>query len=158
MEAVTVELTAGQADLLKRLLESGVFTDSLFGSPEFEEETAVIETVIQQLAIGVKKPDKKVMTYYDYDECRQYLEKKYGYDERDYAGRFTGRGNERAPYQDFWHFVVEKGSAHNDALMVMSEWWKEGAEPWQAEILERYLSEFGEGDPGDRSIEFWVSW
>lgn len=31
------------------------------------------------------KPQKHTTTFYDYSECRDYLENKYGYDERDYA-------------------------------------------------------------------------
>jgi hypothetical protein len=33
------------------------------------------------------KPSKKIVTRYDYNECSEFLEKKYGYDERDYAAR-----------------------------------------------------------------------
>jgi hypothetical protein len=33
------------------------------------------------------KPKKHTIEYYDYHECRDYLQEKYGYNERDYAGR-----------------------------------------------------------------------
>lgn len=34
------------------------------------------------------KPEKCARVRYDYHECSKYLETKYGYDERDYAGKF----------------------------------------------------------------------
>ena len=34
----------------------------------------------------------------------------------------------------------------------MGEWWDDGAEDWQIEILHQYLDEFGEGEMGDRTI------
>lgn len=103
----------------------------------------------------MEKPQKQVWFIYDYHECRNYLENKFGYDERDYAGHFI---DENLPYKDFWHFVVDKGGVTNDSTFVMSEWWFEDAEDWQREIGTRYLDEFGEGEPGDRSILFCVSW
>ena len=33
-----------------------------------------------------KKPIKKTIKYFNYNECSDYIEKKYGYEERDYAG------------------------------------------------------------------------
>lgn len=35
------------------------------------------------------KPKKKSRQSYDYSECRDFLEEKYGYSERDYLGRYA---------------------------------------------------------------------
>ena len=105
----------------------------------------------------LKKPEKKSITAYDYHECRDYLQRIHGYDERDYLGTF--KGNDDAPYQDFWHFVLDQnGSIHNDCFFTMHEEWADGAEPWQKQILTYYLDAFGEGKKGERSIYFHVWW
>jgi hypothetical protein len=48
----------------------------------------------------MEKPKKESQEYYDYNECRDYLEAKYDYDERDYAGRFTPTSNPNAGTND----------------------------------------------------------
>jgi hypothetical protein len=35
----------------------------------------------------IEKPQKTKRSAYDYNECSNYLQKKYGYNERDYAGK-----------------------------------------------------------------------
>lgn len=105
----------------------------------------------------MEKPTKKTVQFYDYVECSNHLQKKYSYDERNYAGKkFNGKKDD-APYQDFWHFVLYKTDLGNDSYFTMdNSWLKDAKEPWQKEILERYLSEFGEGK--DREICFHVWW
>lgn len=34
----------------------------------------------------MNKPEKQTKSFYDYHQCSSFLEKKYGYNERDYAG------------------------------------------------------------------------
>jgi len=108
----------------------------------------------------LEKPTKKQTEFYDYHECSEYLEKKYGYDERNYAGKTWESGSDGydRPYQDFWHWVCEMSDLSNDSMLVMNSWWGESATDWQREILERYIDEFGEGDNEDKYILFWVSW
>lgn len=110
----------------------------------------------------MEKPTKHGKEYYDYHECRDYLQEKYRFNARDYAGKYRDIGltDDSIPYQDFWHFVVECGEVTNGKLFVMSEMWLEWAkEDWQKWILERYLSEFGEPDgSGGRRIQFHVWW
>lgn len=109
------------------------------------------------------KPQPQTLIYYDYVECSKYLQAKYGFNEHDRLGKFgQGRSleeSESIPYQNFWHWVVEQDDTiHNDAYFTMCEWWGEGAEDWQRVILGYYLAEFGDGEPGDRSISFNVWW
>lgn len=148
------------------------------------------------------KPQKHTIQYYDYHEVSRYLEQKYGYSERDFAGMFTYQRNlmkmvdekfgdeswkhvapavaneqqtaaiayhqelkqsiPEPPYQDFWHFVLSRTEIHNGGMFTMSDIWFDGVselEDWQKQILEYYLSEFGEDNGYDeREILFKVSW
>ena len=108
----------------------------------------------------MKKPTKHENRCYDYHECKEYLQAKYRYDERDYAGKYRDAGlTDDIPYQDFWHFVVETGEVTNGKVFTMSERWMEDATDWQKWILERYFSEFGEPDgSGGRHVRFHVWW
>jgi hypothetical protein len=96
---------------------------------------------------------------FDYLECCAYLEKKYGYKERDYHETYPQDNDDWEDYMDFWHWVLDKGySISNDSNFTMYEEWGEDALPWQKEILMRYMDEFGTGDLGEREIYFWISW
>lgn len=105
-----------------------------------------------------EKPTKRHhVDAYDYHECRDYLQARDGYEERDYAGKY--QGHPEAPYQDFWHFVLDKEEITNGGSFTMCEWWKKEAEPWEQDILLKYLDTFGErGEDGDRTIDFYVGW
>ena len=109
------------------------------------------------------KPEQKTRVAYHYNECRDWLQEQYGYDERDYAGKWSwatgaAKMDESRPYQDFWHFVCDIADVHNGCYIVMDEGWLEDAEPWQAEIVNRYLEHFGRVVDGVRLAEFWVEW
>lgn len=108
----------------------------------------------------MKKPALRKVNYLDYHECSEYLEKKYGYEERNYKKhRFDISENDPSnpPYCDFWHWVVDTFSVHNGCDICFSNDWLEGnLEDWQKEILEHYLSEFGSGP--NREVEFRVEW
>ena len=91
------------------------------------------------------KPQPKTMTYYDYTECRNYLQEKYGYNERDFAGRHKVSWPENAhiPYLDFWHWVCEHHEVFNGCMIDFSrevlddpdtDWNGE----WQKEITMRF--------------------
>jgi len=111
--------------------------------------------------MNLHKPEKHWHIYaYDYHECSRYLEQRDSYSERNYAG-WTPRDPEAAPYQDFWHFVCERApDITNGSTFIMEEAWKEDATSWQCDILDKYLTTFGETDPstGERYIEFYVDW
>lgn len=112
------------------------------------------------------KPIKHTRTYFDYHECRDYLQEKYRYDERDYAGYHTnGKIDSSKPYQDFWVDVILNLAYNvgNETFFEMNDEWLDencyDTEDWQRTIIEYYLSEFGEADSdGFRSINFWVEW
>ena len=102
----------------------------------------------------LKKPVEKIRKYYNYFECRDYLQKKYGYDENNY-----GKKPNKKYSNDFWgDFVVLVMAPHitNGSFFQMTNEWLIGSEDWQREILERYLSEFGTGE--NRVIDFYVAW
>lgn len=105
------------------------------------------------------KPQPQCVTYYDYRACRDYLQEKYGYNERNYAGKSALGAARDAPFQDFWLFVVQRSALdRNDSFFVMAEEWGAGAEDWQQKILGDYMDEFGTGEQGHRVIEFHVWW
>lgn len=109
----------------------------------------------------MEKPPLHQHRYYHYGECRDYLQARDGYDETDYAGKWTGPTPGARPYRNFWHFVLDhEPGLSNDSFFTMCEWWGHDAEPWQQEILDKYLSTFGTTDPQthERSVEFYVSW
>jgi len=127
------------------------------------------------------KPVKKTREAFDYHECRDYLQDKYQYSERDYAGHFgepaqnspavaaapieknesVAWDEERPPYWDFWHFVIDHTEMHNGTYITMSEEWLPMATDWQKEIIQHYIDEFAEPATHDeecREVEFYVEW
>ena len=111
---------------------------------------------------NMNKPLKKSIPRYDYHECCNYLQDKYGYNERDYYGHFKdGKFNKDVEYCDFWHwFIAHSYVPTNGSVVIMYEEWGEGLsdDDWRKIIINHYLDEFGEGEFGNRSIEFWVEW
>lgn len=108
----------------------------------------------------MQKPKKHKKEYYDYNECRDYLQEKYGYDERDYLGMFTGKTvNDNVEYQDFWHWVCDNYEIHNGCCITFDmELLKEKdiyIKPWQKEILKHYLEEFADENG---KVELYVWW
>ena len=94
----------------------------------------------------------------DYHECRDYLQEKYNYKERNYANRTFGGDNNDAPYLDFWHWVVDACEVHNGGIMTFH---KEMLEQFEDDdfhhiILTYYFNEFC--PPDKDSIDFLVEW
>jgi len=82
---------------------------------------------------------------YDYIECRDYLQAKHGYDERNYA---EGK--------DFWHWVCKNYEIRNDCNITFTEGkLSEIEEEWVKTIYKYYIDEFGEGDPKIASFHCW---
>lgn len=106
----------------------------------------------------MKKPSKHTVEYWDYMECVKWINHKYDVDIDDFQGRFRNEGNKDTEYQSFWHYVVEFADVHNGTFIYMDEDWKEGAEPWQAQIADWFLEEFGEEVDGGRAAAFFVNW
>lgn len=106
------------------------------------------------------KPQPKTLIYYDYHECRNYLQEKYGYNERDYAGHFTTHNNIK-PYLNFWHWLIDHEEISNGSYVTFSrenlaEWKVDEVIPdWAAEIYTRYLDEFADALG---TVEFCTYW
>lgn len=104
----------------------------------------------------MKKPTKQKIEYYDYSECRDYLEQKYGYDERDYAGKFKDGLHDDRPYLDFWHWVVERFNVRNgDYITFERSEIEEIEQDWVREIYTRYIDEFADKNG---NLEMYVGW
>ena len=92
------------------------------------------------------RPIKKVREAYDYLECRDYLQDKYNYVERDFSALY---------HQDFWHWVVENYEIHNGCYLTFSyDKIPEIQEDWAKTIYKYYLTEFSENG----EVTFWVWW
>ena len=103
------------------------------------------------------KPQPRVKIALDYHECRNYLHEKYNYDERNFAGWKPGT-NDAMPYQDFWHWLIEKADyiANGCYIWLEKEWIEDlDEDDFRTICLTRYFDEFGNGED---SIEFWVEW
>lgn len=97
----------------------------------------------------MKKPTKKTFIAYDFSECRDYINKKYKCNIRDFA-RSTGEGKE---YQDFWHWICNTYSPNNGSFLTFSRE-DDTEKDWQRTILNYFLDEFGEND----EVIFYVDW
>ncbi len=89
----------------------------------------------------------------DYSACSDYIANKLGIkDIRDVAGRWGG--NENAPYQDWWHIVIDQTDLSNESVIsIGKDYWSTDKLPeWAVPIFEAFVSEFGE------DADYWVSW
>jgi len=111
----------------------------------------------------LQKPKKHSRSSYDYHECQDYLQAKYGYNERDYSKKFhDGKYDETRPSRDFWHWLLDQGyPIHNGTyIWFQRENWEElnennPEEAWVKTIYGYYLDEFADRDG---SLEMWVEW
>lgn len=89
-----------------------------------------------------RKPIKKTIRCYDYNECSKYLEKKYGYKERKWS-------NKTNDDQDFWYWVITKYTVARGSFVTFS---RESLEEdnltpdWVKAIYNYYLTEFADED------------
>lgn len=103
-----------------------------------------------------QKPQPKIRKIYNWRELRLYIEDKYECDIRDYAGKFSGNPvDDDAPYQDFWHVMLERLPIRNGAVINVS--WTDflasdfNNEGWVLEIVGFFVAEFG----STNEVEFW---
>lgn len=102
---------------------------------------------------------------YDFIECRDYLQTKYGFDMRDYAGYWKNRRKKNPPpHQDFWHWMCDHFEISNGCDFFMSQEDLDShieypgstpMEQWQIDIYKLFLKEFG---GKNKEIHFEVSW
>lgn len=110
----------------------------------------------------MKKPQPKAVKpqkALNYLECRDYIEKKYKIDVRDYAGKFSVPGramDNKIPYQDFWHWLIGRCDIDHNGCFIDMPTSAPNADQWVQEILALFTKEFATKD--QESIEFWVEW
>lgn len=104
----------------------------------------------------MNKPKPRTKKYYDWIECKNYIQEKYNIDIRDVAGKY--QGNPDAPYQDFWHSLTDKFEIHNGCYVdffagePLDEWFEH---EWEKKIARIFEEEFYvEG----KEIEFYIWW
>lgn len=93
------------------------------------------------------KPEPVTRSFYDYQDCAEYISQKH------FDGRCLRDFSVGDEYRDFWHWVIDVCEVHNGCVLYL------GAdqlglckEPWQREILEAFIKEFGDDQ------EYWVEW
>ena len=105
----------------------------------------------------LEKPKFKTKIFYHYNECRNYLQKKYNCNERDFAGRYKRDENNKLkevdinkPYQDFWHWVCDNYIIYNGCFIVFSKNYfgmkSETIPEWVKTIYSRYIEEFADNN------------
>ncbi len=108
----------------------------------------------------MKKPKLQTKEYLDYRQCADYVAYKLGVlDIRDYAGKFRSKNANKdawkdIPYQDFWHFLIDKCDVTNGGFISITTEIGHGEEieDWQALILKTFIEEFGE------EVEYMTYW
>ena len=105
------------------------------------------------------RPRKKTRVAYEYRECRDYLQEKYHYQERDVLGykhALKSGASEMPPCQDFWRWVCDHHQIHNGCYVTFSaERLAEIEEDWVKKIYALYLGEFADEDG---TLRMWCEW
>jgi hypothetical protein len=109
--------------------------------------------------LELKKPERVNKSFYVYNQCRDYLQDKYGYNERDYAKPLFGQEgwhkNWQERPQDFWYWVCKHYQITNGCFIVFTkDVLEEIKEDWVRTIYKFYLDEFGTNG----ILEMWVEW
>lgn len=82
----------------------------------------------------ITKPKKRSKKEYDYNECKEYISKKLGYDIDNVPGK---------TFRCFWHELENYNELHNGShIWIFSDSHKE---KWAKEIAMAFEQEFGEG-------------
>lgn len=126
------------------------------------------------------KPTETAKTAIDWMAARQWIEQDLGYDlcdtlkssehydewcrkhsedpatgSREQYARYVAAedGNAQRPdYRDYWHFLTERCDIHNGGIVMIGLDLLESCEPWQADITQAFITEFGD------ECEYWVEW
>lgn len=118
----------------------------------------------------MNKPTLESKQYYDYHKCKAFIREKYGYDERDYLGKYKRKNgkvlsvNDSVEYLDFWHWVVDNYEIHNGCFIEFSnEDYDQIEKDWVKEIYSHYMDEFCPDKNWKTNecrvgVEFYVSW
>lgn len=113
----------------------------------------------EEIKNHMNKPQIQIKEYYDWNEVKAYIEAKYKLELRDMAGKFTKENNINAPYQDFWHSLLDRYEIHNGCFVNFfyeNEPFENSFEhEWEKKIARILQEEFYvEG----KEIEFYVWW
>ena len=86
--------------------------------------------------------------------CRKHDEKPDNNSHEQYARyKAATDGEAECPeYRDYWHFLVDRCDVHNGGTVTIDTDLLEGCEPWQADITQAFIDEFGD------ECEYWVKW
>lgn len=115
----------------------------------------------------------------DWNDAQKWIEEQLGYDIRDtlksaehyglwclrhslepdgssqeqYAAyKAAPDGDGECPeYRDYWRFIIHREDVHNGGMIMVSSDLLEDCEPWQAEITQAFIDEFGE-------TYYWTDW
>lgn len=117
------------------------------------------KTVKKTAVKKVPKPRKKSRSDYDWNDIVDYIQKKYGKDIRDWAGKYSNKSkhkkSEEIEYQDFWLFMCDVCEIHNGSVVWLfpGDWAEdETCPPWRKEICKILVKEFG------FEFQAYVSW
>lgn len=100
----------------------------------------------------IEKPTPITKSAIDYHSAAMWIEQKLGYDLSDTLGMFKEGHNPDVEYRDYWHFLVDNCDIQNDSKFWLTSDLLENCEPWQAEITQAFIDEFGD------ECEFWTNW
>lgn len=109
----------------------------------------------------LEKPQPKTQVAYDWHECAEFINEKYGINIRDYAGKYSNPGDKSMPYLDFWHWIVDHYDVHNGSYFhfdredLKLEQEESCIAPWQGDIYQKFIDEFGDENG---YIKFFVEW
>lgn len=120
-----------------------------------EKARSMIDNGVELDLKNVKeKSFQKKLEALDYSKCVEHVETVLGYDIRDTLGKFRkeNKGNyQDIEYRDWWHYLIKMKDIHNGCLVTIGSELL-GAEPWQDEITQCFIDEFGDNQT------YWVEW
>lgn len=98
------------------------------------------------------KPIETTKSAIDWNEAKLFIEEKLGlHDLRDTLGMFKDGHNVNVEYRDYWHLLCDNCEISNGGTIFIESHLL-GAEPWQDEITQAIIDEFGD------ECEFWTEW
>jgi hypothetical protein len=111
--------------------------------------------------------EKQTLTFYDWGNITDEVERRTGRDTRNWANKSWSADTPDRPYQDFWHMVLDVYEIHNgcfiDSFDVNDIWEYYMDKPnheWVKEVVDAYNEVFGEleangFDDGQYTIKIW---
>lgn len=92
----------------------------------------------------MRKPRPQTIEYYDFAQCKRWINQKYKINQDDLHGHLQ-KGGGNKPYECFWNWLLDRQSIANGSLLKFSKGDLEGIrEDWAKTIYGYYLREFGD--------------